>query len=91
MDNNSVFLNSCIFQPSKAACISMQYSVQGFLINLCFTYGPALAVSCGFVTQAGRYVAGPGWVGSERVAAGLNNSLGWVGPDGSNGLHGLHI
>jgi hypothetical protein len=56
-------------------------------------HGPALPVSCGFVTQAGRYVSGPGWVGSEQVAAGLKFFWvgSWVGPDGSNGLHELHL
>ena len=40
-------------------------------------HGPAWPVSYRLVTQAGRCVAGPDWVGFQRVAAGLINC--WVG------------
>ena len=53
-------------------------------------HGPAWPVSYGLVTQAGRCVAGPDWVGFQRVAAGLINC--WVGLVRTvlAVLHGLH-
>jgi len=53
-------------------------------------HGPAWPVSYKLVTQAGRCVAGPDWVGFQRVAAGLINC--WVGLVRTvlAVLHGLH-
>lgn len=71
--------HACPARP--AGEIAQRHRLLMLLACICSrpVHGSALPVSCGFATQAVRYVAGLRWVASERVAAWLNNSLGWVG------------